>query len=84
MNISVFANIFTGAVAPIGYVGAVYCEVFNNTMYLPEKWAEYTELNARLAQSWPAITAKKDALPDADEWKEVEEKREHLSEEAAS
>ncbi len=39
MNISVFANIFTGAVAPIGYVGAVYCEVFNNTMYLPEKWA---------------------------------------------
>jgi hypothetical protein len=39
MNISVFANIFTGAVAPIAYVGAVYCEVFNNTMYLPEKWA---------------------------------------------
>ncbi|MDT8323705.1 MAG: right-handed parallel beta-helix repeat-containing protein [Bacteroidota bacterium] len=39
MHISVFANIFTGAVAPIAYVGAVYCEVFNNTMYLPEKWA---------------------------------------------
>ena len=30
----------------------------------------------------PAITDKKDALDDADEWKDVEEKREHLSEEA--
>ena len=50
---------------------------------LPEKWAEYLELNATLAQKWPAITAKIDALPDADEWKDVEEKREHLSENPA-
>ena len=47
---------------------------------LPEKWAEYLALNAQLAQKWPTITAKKDALPDADEWKAVEEKRAHLSE----
>lgn len=38
-HISVFANIFAGAVAPVAYVGAIFCEVFNNTMYLPEKWA---------------------------------------------
>ena len=48
---------------------------------VPEKWAEYVELNAKLAGMWPAITDKKDALDDADEWKDVEEKREHLSEE---
>jgi ferredoxin len=49
---------------------------------LPAKWAEYVEINARLAQEWPNITARKDPLPDADEWKAVEEKREHLSEKA--
>ncbi len=38
-NIMVWANIFTGAVAPIGYVGAVRCAVLQNTIYLPEKWA---------------------------------------------
>jgi len=47
---------------------------------LPEKWAEYVEINARLAEIWPVITEKKDALADADEWKAVAEKREHLSE----
>lgn len=49
---------------------------------LPEKWAEYVEINAKLSASWPSITEKKDALPDADDWKDVEEKREHLSEAA--
>lgn len=46
---------------------------------LPEKWAEYLELNAKMSQTWPTISAKKPALADADEWKEVEEKREHFS-----
>ena len=50
---------------------------------LPEKWAEYTELNARLAESWPVITERKDPLDDADEWKAVEEKRKELSEDPA-
>ena len=49
---------------------------------LPDKWSEYTEINARLSGEWPVITEKKDALDDADEWKAVEEKREHLSEKA--
>jgi ferredoxin len=49
---------------------------------LPEKWEAYTELNARLTPLWPVITEKKDALADADEWKEVEEKKEHLDEAA--
>ena len=48
---------------------------------LPEKWEEYTELNAKLAESWPNIDAKKDPREDADEGKGVEPKREHLSEE---
>ena len=49
---------------------------------LPEKWAEFIEINARLAPDWPVISAKKDSLPDADEWKEVENKRQHLDESA--
>jgi ferredoxin len=47
---------------------------------LPEKWAEYKDLNAKLAEEWPGIDKKKDALPEAEEWKKVEAKREHLSE----
>lgn len=46
---------------------------------LPEKWSEWTEINARLAAEWPVIDEKKDALEDADEWKEKEDKRELLS-----
>ena len=46
---------------------------------VPEKWSEYIELNAKLAESWPEISEKKDALPEADEFKGVEEKREMLS-----
>ncbi len=38
-DILVAANIFTGSVAPIAYVGAVNCAVVQNTIYLPEKWA---------------------------------------------
>lgn len=37
-DILVHANVFTGAVAPIAFVGAVRCAVVNNTMYMPEKW----------------------------------------------
>jgi ferredoxin len=47
---------------------------------LPEKWSEYIEINAKLSANWPVITEKKDALPEADEWKDIEAKREHLSE----
>ena len=47
---------------------------------LPEKWAEYTEINARLCQDWPNITEKKDPLDDADEWKDKPDKLALLSE----
>jgi ferredoxin len=49
---------------------------------LPEKWAEYIEINARLYPEWPVISAKKDALSDADDWKDVEDKRDKLVESA--
>lgn len=51
---------------------------------LPEKWSDYLELNARLSQSWPVITVKKNSLPEAEDWKDVEDKREYLSESPAS
>ncbi len=48
---------------------------------LPEKWNDYIELNERLAESWPNITEVHDKpLDTADEFKDIEEKREHLSE----
>ena len=47
---------------------------------IPEKWADYVELNARLAEIWPVIDEQKDPMDDADEWKGVENQREHLSE----
>jgi ferredoxin len=50
---------------------------------LPEKWAEYKDLNAKLAEAWPNIDKKKEALAEAEEWKAVEQKREHLSEKPA-
>ena len=45
---------------------------------LPEKWQEYVKLNDALSKTWPNISAKKDGLPDADEWKDVAEKRQYL------
>ncbi len=50
---------------------------------LPDKWKEYVELNERLAGSWPNITEQKEPLDTADEFKDVERKRELLSEEPA-
>ena len=47
---------------------------------LPEKWAEYVELNDRLAVNWPEITQQKDPLPEADEFKDVQAKRDMLDE----
>ncbi len=47
---------------------------------VPNKWVEYIELNAQLAASWPGIAESKDALPEAEEYKDVERKRSMLSE----
>jgi len=45
---------------------------------LPEKWREFVELNARLSKEWPVISRKKEALPSAEEFKDVESKRAFL------
>ena len=46
---------------------------------LPEKWEVYMDLNIELAGNWPLITDKKEALDTAEEFREVEDKREMLS-----
>jgi ferredoxin len=40
----------------------------------------WTELNGRLSKSWPVITKKKPALPDAEEWKDKPNKLNLLEE----
>ena len=45
---------------------------------LPDDQQEFLDLNASLSQEWPTITEMKPALEDADEWKEVKGKLEHL------
>lgn len=47
---------------------------------LPEKWEDYIEYNTKMAGEWPEITDQKDPLEDADEWKDVEDKKEHRNE----
>ncbi|MBI4616547.1 MAG: ferredoxin family protein [Planctomycetes bacterium] len=47
---------------------------------LPAKWAEYKEINAKFATEWPNITEKKGSLPDAEKWKDVQEKRKEFQE----
>ncbi|MEU9035329.1 ferredoxin FdxA [Streptomyces sp. NPDC048352] len=58
--------------------GACEPECPNSAIYeeteVPEKWAKYTELNATYAEKWPGISEQRAALPDADKWKEVEDK----------
>ncbi|MCA8965185.1 MAG: ferredoxin family protein [Planctomycetes bacterium] len=56
-------------------VGAIYIEGD-----LPEKWAEWLELNARLSRVWPAITKQKEPLAEHERWSTVEDKRAELSE----
>jgi ferredoxin len=54
-------------------VNAIYAEED-----LPAGQEAFTALNAELAKVWPVITDKKDALPDAEQWKDVKEKLQHL------
>lgn len=45
---------------------------------LPEKWSDFVEMNAKYTEDWPVIDTQKDPLPTADEFKEVEDKRDQL------
>ncbi|MDG1478337.1 MAG: ferredoxin family protein [Myxococcota bacterium] len=47
---------------------------------LPAKWTEYIEINARLSAKWPEITEQADPLPEAEEYKDIEDKRSMLIE----
>ena len=46
---------------------------------VPSDQKKFQAINAELAKLWPSIIEKKDAPPDADEWKDVKEKA-HLLE----
>ncbi|MGD9946561.1 MAG: ferredoxin FdxA [Burkholderiaceae bacterium] len=45
---------------------------------VPADQQNFIELNAELAAIWPSITRTKPALPDAEEWKDVKDKLQHL------
>lgn len=50
---------------------------------VPEKWQDYTELNARLSPGWPTIEEGKEALDTAEEFKDIADKRAQLDESSA-
>ena len=37
---------------------------------VPGNQQQFIQINADLAKNWPSITKRKDALPEADEWKD--------------
>ena len=45
---------------------------------VPKDQLDFTPLNAELAREWKPITRTKAALPDADEWAKVDDKRAEL------
>ncbi len=51
-------------------VNAIYAEED-----LPEEQKTFIAINAELAKGWPTITDAKEAPSDADQWKEVKDKR---------
>ena len=54
-------------------VSAIYAEED-----VPKDQLDFTPLNAELAREWKPITRTKAALPDADEWAKVDDKRAEL------
>ena len=63
-----------GACEPVCPTSAIFPD-----SNLPAKWKEYEDLNATLCKQWPNIASKKDAFPDADDWKDVADKKQHRS-----
>jgi ferredoxin len=45
---------------------------------VPADQKEYIQLNADLSKEWPEITARKDPLPDHEEWLKVKGKLQYL------
>jgi ferredoxin len=47
---------------------------------VPSGQEQFLEINERLSQKWPVITAQKEAPEDAAEWEDVPDKLQHLEE----
>lgn len=45
---------------------------------LPDGQQSFVELNASLSKQWPVIIGRQAPLPDADDWKAVRDKLQHL------
>lgn len=45
---------------------------------LPEKWHDFIQFNAKYGLEWPVINETKDPLPSAEEFRDVEDKREQV------
>ncbi|MFU8797211.1 MAG: ferredoxin FdxA [Gammaproteobacteria bacterium] len=45
---------------------------------LPENLKQFLEINAEATKTWPNINHKKPPLSDADQWKDVPDKLQHL------
>jgi ferredoxin len=45
---------------------------------IPEGQENFLELNAELSREWPVINQAKDPPEDADDWKDVKDKLDHL------
>jgi ferredoxin len=54
-------------------VNAIYADVD-----VPQAQMKFIALNAELAREFPPITTRKDPPADADEWKDVSDKLQHL------
>ena len=59
-----------GACEPVCPTKAIFPET-----ELPEKWKEYKPLNADFAAKWPNIAEKKAPLPEAEDFKDKQDKR---------
>lgn len=54
-------------------VGAIYAEDD-----VPGEQQNFIEINAKLAKLWPSITRKEQAMVDAEQWRNVPNKIQHL------
>jgi ferredoxin len=54
-------------------VNAIYAEED-----VPEDQRDFIQINAELSRKWPAISRMKQHPPDADDWKDVKDKRKLL------
>ncbi len=62
-----------GACEPVCPTKAIFAE-----SDLPEKWSEYKALNAEYATKWPNLSEKRAALPEAEQFKDQQDKRAQL------